>query len=68
MRTNIDLDERLVAEAFKHTTVSTKKELVHLALEEFVQNRSRKDVRDLKGKIAFADGYDHKKLRRGETE
>jgi len=37
--------------------------LIHLALEEFVQNRKRKDLRELKGKISFFEGYDYKKMR-----
>lgn len=63
MRTNIDLDEKLLEQAFKYAAVATKKELVHLALEEFVRNHSRKDLRELKGKVRFAEGYDHKRLR-----
>ena len=63
MRTNIDLDDALVAEAFRYANVTTKKDLVHLALREFVERRTRKDMRDLRGRIRFADGSDHKALR-----
>lgn len=63
MRTNIDLDDDLVEEAFRHTGVSTKKELVHLALQELIANRRRLDVRDLKGTGGIRPDYDHKKLR-----
>ena len=67
MRTNIDLDDALIAEAFRHANVTTKKDLVHLALREFVERRTRKDMRDLRGRIRFADGYDHKALRDDPT-
>lgn len=63
MRTNIVLDEALVREAFRYTTVKTKRELVETALKEFVRNHSRKDLRELRGKIRFYDGYDYKALR-----
>jgi Arc/MetJ family transcription regulator len=65
MRTNIVLNDELVKKAFKHSSARTKKELVHEALEELISARSRRDLRDLRGKISFAKGYDHKKLRKG---
>jgi Arc/MetJ family transcription regulator len=63
MRTNIVLDDTLVKEAFRYTLVRTKKDLVEVALKEFVQNHSKKDLRDLRGKIKFSEGYDYKALR-----
>jgi Arc/MetJ family transcription regulator len=63
MRTNIVLDDRLVEEGFKYTREKTKKGLVKQALEEFIVNHSRRDLRELKGQIKFRDDYDHKKLR-----
>ncbi|MGD8293998.1 MAG: type II toxin-antitoxin system VapB family antitoxin [Desulfobacterales bacterium] len=63
MRTNIILDDNLVQEAFKYSGVKTKKDLIHLALKEFVECRRRLNLLDLEGKIQFAKDYDHKKLR-----
>jgi Arc/MetJ family transcription regulator len=34
MRTNIDLDEELVREAFKLTGAKTRREFVHMALDQ----------------------------------
>jgi len=65
LRTNIVLDDELVEEAFRHTDAKTKRELVDVALREFVENHKRKDLRDLRGRITFHPGYDHKKLREG---
>jgi Arc/MetJ family transcription regulator len=65
MRTNILLDDKLMREAFKHSKSKTKKDLIHEALALFIQFKTRKDLKDLKGKISFADDYDHKKLRAG---
>jgi len=63
MRTNIDLDDQLVEEAFKFSQARTKKELIHEALEEFVENRRRLNLLDLEGRVEFAQGYDYKQLR-----
>ena len=66
MRTNINLDDQLVEEAFKVSRARTKKQLIHEALEEFVQNRRRLDLLDLEGRIEFAQQYDYKQLREGK--
>ena len=63
MRINIEIDDKLMAEAFRLTSVKTKKELVHLALTEFIKAKKKKDLLDLSGKIQFHDDYDHKALR-----
>lgn len=63
MRTNIVLEDSLVKEAFKYSTVKTKRELINLALLEFVDNHRRKDVRELRGVVKISDDYDHKALR-----
>ena len=39
MRINIVLDDDLVQEAFKSSGAKTKKELIHLALKEFVEKK-----------------------------
>lgn len=63
MRTNIVIDDELMEEALKVSEAKTKKELIHRALKEFVENRKRLDLREIKGQIKFAEGYDYKKLR-----
>ena len=63
MRTNIVLDDELLEEAFRYANVKTKKEMVHLALKEFVENAKRLSLLDLKGKISFDDAYDYKAMR-----
>lgn len=64
MRTNIVLDDDLVKEAFEYSKARTKKELIHRALKEFVENHKRLDIRKLRGKIQFGKDYDYKKLRK----
>ena len=64
MRTNIVLDEELVDEAFRYAGVKTKRELVDLALREFVENHRRRDARELRGRISLRPDYAHKPLRK----
>jgi len=63
MRTNINLDDSLVKEAFKYINVTTKKDLINIALKEFVENHRRKNLLDLIGKVEFDETYDYKKMR-----
>ena len=67
MRTNVVLDDILVAKAIKVSGLKTKRELIMTALREFVQNHSQRDIRELKGKITFSQGYDYKSLREGKV-
>ena len=66
MRTNIVLDDDLVKEAFKYSGARTKKELIHLALQELVENKQRLNLLDLEGEIEFDADYDYKRLREGK--
>jgi len=63
MRTNIVIDDRLVEKAMALSKLKTKRDVVHKALEEYVRALKKKDLRELRGKIRFAEGYDYKKLR-----
>ena len=64
MRTNIVLDDDLVAEAMRLTGITTKKDIVYHALRDFVDVRSRKNLMDLKGKIHLSESYDYREARR----
>jgi Arc/MetJ family transcription regulator len=65
MRTNIVLDDILLAEAMKLTQASTKREVVELALRELVARRKRKNVLELVGQDLIAPDYDVRAVRRG---
>lgn len=67
MRTNIVIDESLLKEAFSVSRAKTKKDLVHEALTELIRLRKCRDLTELAGKIDFYEGYDHKKLRKGQA-
>lgn len=63
MRTNIEIDDQLMEEAFSLTNIRTKKELIHLALQAFIKAKKKKDLLELSGKIQFHDEYDYKSMR-----
>jgi len=65
MRTNVVLNDELIDEAFKFSqSIATKRELIETALREYVNNRKRKNIRELRGKIRFNDDYDYKNMRK----
>lgn len=53
LRTNIELNEKLVNEAMKLTHIRTKKELVNYAIEELVHKIKRKKILDIEGKVEW---------------
>jgi Arc/MetJ family transcription regulator len=64
MRTNIVLDDDLVEEAFKYSgDIKTKKDLVEIALREYVAKHKMKNLQDLRGKIQFDKDYNYKDRR-----
>ena len=66
MRTNVELDDKLVDEALRLSRAKTKRGVIHEALKEFVENRKRHNLLDLAGKIRFVDNYDYKAMRKGK--
>jgi len=53
MRTNIEINEKLLAKAQKLGNIKTKKMMVEKALELYVQLQSQKKISELRGKIEF---------------
>ena len=66
MRTNVVLDDTLVQEALLLSGIKTKKDVISMALHEFVTTRKRLNLLKLAGKINFRDDYDHKICREGK--
>jgi Arc/MetJ family transcription regulator len=64
-RTNIHLDDRLVAEGLKLTRTKTKRELVDLALRELVAKKRRKALLSLAGKVGWRG--DLSRMRKSRT-
>lgn len=68
MRTNIEIDDKLMAKAMKASRLEakTKRAVVEEALQMLVKSRAREKLRDLFGKVEFWDDYDYKSMR-GDT-
>jgi len=63
MRTNIVIDDQLVADAMKLSGVKTKREVVELALRRLVTSAKQKDILDLVGQDMIAPDYDVRSVR-----
>jgi len=53
MRTNVVLDEELVARAQELTGIKTKREVIHEALRAFVRLQEQAKIRELRGKLQW---------------
>jgi Arc/MetJ family transcription regulator len=51
MRTNIEIDDKLMKDALKLTGLKTKREAVEIALQELIKLRRQADVKKLRGKF-----------------
>ena len=49
MRTTIDLDDAIIKAAMKVTGAKTKKEVVHLALDELVRKQRQEKMTKIRG-------------------
>ena len=67
MKTNVELDDALVAEAFRLTTVQTETELLNLALQALIKAQKKRNLLDLSGQIQFDPDFDPAALRQDRT-
>lgn len=65
MRTNVVLDDELIEQAMRISHVKTKREMIDLALREFVSRHSQKNILDLVGQELIDPEYDVRKVRAG---
>ncbi len=64
MRTNIVLDDALVAEAMRLYKMKTKRDVVDLALRQLVARRRQREILDLVGEPLLDPDYDVRAVRR----
>jgi hypothetical protein len=62
-RTNVVIDDRLVARAMKLARVKTKREAIDVALREFVAQRRKPDLLELFGRDLLDPAYDYRAAR-----
>lgn len=53
MRTNIEIDDTLMADALRATGLSTKKETVELGLKVLIKLNRQASIRALRGKLKW---------------
>jgi len=58
MRTNIEIDDELMAEALQLTGLKTKREVVEAALRLLVRHRRQRALLDMAGKIQWEGNLD----------
>jgi Arc/MetJ family transcription regulator len=58
VRTNIVIDDKLMADTLRATGLRTKREVVELGLKTLLQLRRQSEIRKLKGKITWEGDLD----------
>ena len=58
MRTNIEIDDKLLKDALRYTGAKTKREAVELGLRTLVQLGKQVEVRKMRGKLQLEGDLD----------
>jgi Arc/MetJ family transcription regulator len=64
MRTNIVIDDELMASAFKATGLTTKKDVVEQGLKLLVKRKKQQGIRNLRGKVKWSGDLDEMRGRK----
>ena len=64
MRTNIDIDDRLMRQAMRSSGARTKRAVVEEALRLLIQTKGQSTIRRLRGKIAWEGDLGASRLER----
>ncbi len=66
MRTNIEIDERLIRAAMRASGLTTKRAAVEAGLRLLIQVKSQARMRRLRGKVEWEGDLDELRTTRGE--
>jgi len=58
MRTNIEIDDKLMKDALRLTGAKTKREAVEMGLRTLLRLRQQEELRQLKGKLQWEGDLD----------
>ena len=58
MRTNIEIDDKLMADAMEVSGSKTKRDVVELGLKTLLQLRAQGEIRKLRGKLKWTGDLD----------
>jgi Arc/MetJ family transcription regulator len=65
LRTNIDIDDRLMSQAMRRSGARTKKAAVEAGLRLLAQTHAQGSIRRLRGKIQWTGDLEQSRLARG---
>lgn len=58
MRTNIEIDDKLMSDVLKATGVRTKKKVVELGLKTLIRLKKQESIKAFRGKLKWAGDLD----------
>lgn len=58
MRTNIEIDDKLMSDVLKATGLKTKKDAVELGLKTLVRLKKQENIRKFRGKLKWSGDLD----------
>lgn len=64
MRTNVEIDDKLMKEALKLTKLRTKRATIEEALRVLIRLRRQESIRELAGKVRWEGDLDQSRLGR----
>lgn len=67
MRTNIEIDDKLMKEAMRSANTKTKKETVEAGLRMLIQIKGQEGIRKLRGKVKWEGDLDEMRGGREKT-
>jgi Arc/MetJ family transcription regulator len=67
MRTNIEIDDKLMKEAMRSANTKTKKETVEAGLRMLIQIKGQEGIRKLRGKVKWEGDLDELRGGREKT-
>ena len=63
MRTNIEIDDKLMNDVLKATGLKTKKEVVELGLKTLIRLKKQQRIRDFRGQLKWTGDLDDMRSR-----
>ena len=58
MRTNIEIDDKLMSDVLKATGLKTKKEVVELGIKTLIRLKKQQKIRDFRGQLKWTGDLD----------
>lgn len=58
MRTNIEIDDKLMNEVLKATGLTTKKDVVELGLKTLIRLKKQENIRNFRGQLKWSGDLD----------